>query len=143
MWSMAVTEVDTDERRAERGQLQGLAELTDEEYETCLEKTSRYLMLNRMLRVRGQQVLIKPDMGRAASASRGRSSRITTARAAAACSSGTCGDAFAARVRGPAVLPADRGPGALPGESAGAEDEGRGGGAARRFGAVPGLLDAV
>ena len=70
MWDTA-TALDTDERRAERGELRSLADLTDAEYDDCLVKVSESLKANAPSRRRGEKILIKPDVGPRGSADRG------------------------------------------------------------------------
>ena len=70
MWEMA-TKLDTDERRAQHGELRHLSDLTDAEYDDCLAKVSDSLKGNASSRRRGEKVLIKPNMGPWSSAVRG------------------------------------------------------------------------
>jgi hypothetical protein len=69
MWEMG-RKLDTEERRAARGDLHGLAGLTDFEYEQCLEQVHGYFAKNPSLRRSGQRVFLKPNMGPASSAQR-------------------------------------------------------------------------
>ena len=70
MWEMA-TKLDTDERRAQHGELRHLSDLTDAEYDDCLAKVSDSLKGHVSSRRRGEKVLIKPNMGPWSSAVRG------------------------------------------------------------------------
>jgi hypothetical protein len=70
MWEMA-RKLNTEDRRREHGELRGLSDLQDSEYNECLEKVNSYFVANRPLRRCGARVLLKPDMGPRSSAERG------------------------------------------------------------------------
>ena len=70
MWEMAL-KLDTPERQAARGRLEGLAGLTNAEYEECSNKVNDYYAKNPSQRRSGQRVFVKPNMGPLISAARG------------------------------------------------------------------------
>ena len=70
MWEMA-RNLDTPERQAERGELPGVEDLTNAEYDECLEKVHRHYLANRPLRRSGARELLKSDVGPWSSAERG------------------------------------------------------------------------
>ena len=70
MWDTA-TRLDTDEGRAERGELRSLTDLTDADYDDCLAKVSESLKAHAPSRRRGETILLKPEVGPRSSADRG------------------------------------------------------------------------